>query len=79
MDGGKTWLAVGGNLEETMSGLSGGGPSVAWVKVVCMWVKSMVLCAGTSNRTFSTDRLNAAQQHAGVREGANLSVWQMCV
>ena len=68
MDGGKTWLAVGGNLEETMSGI-GGGPSVAWVKVVYVGGKVWYF-AGTSSGLFSTDRLNGSATR-WVREGAN--------
>lgn len=68
IDGGKTWSAVGGNLEETMSGV-GGGPSVAWVKVVYAGGKVWYF-AGTSSGLFSTDRLNGSATR-WVREGAN--------
>jgi photosystem II stability/assembly factor-like uncharacterized protein len=67
-DGGKTWSAVGGNLEETMNGV-GGGPSVAWVKVVYVGGKVWYF-AGTSSGLFSTDRLNGAATR-WVREGTN--------
>ena len=66
-NGGKTWTTVGGNLEETMNGV-GGGPSVAWVKVVYVGGKVWYF-AGTSSGLFSTDRLNGAATR-WVREGA---------
>ncbi len=67
-DGGKSWSAVGGNLEETMNGV-GGGPSVAWVRIAYVGGKVWYF-AGTSSGLFSTERLNGANTR-WVREGAS--------
>jgi len=55
-DGGKTWIAVGGNLEEYPDG-SGNGPSVRCTKKM-QYKGSKVYFAGTSSGLFSTRELN---------------------
>lgn len=67
-DGGTSWTPVGGNLEETISGV-GGGPSVATVKIAYVGGKVWYF-AGTSSGLFSTDRLNGMATQ-WIREGAS--------
>ncbi|TSA28144.1 MAG: T9SS C-terminal target domain-containing protein [Bacteroidetes bacterium] len=54
-DGGTTWIAQGGNLEENPDG-SGSGPSVRWVKSLT-YDSHLVWFAGTSVGLYSTSEL----------------------
>ncbi|MEI6455679.1 MAG: T9SS type A sorting domain-containing protein [bacterium] len=54
-DGGSTWTAVGGNLEEHLDG-SGSGPSVRWSEVLT-YKGEKVIFIGTSVGLFSTTEL----------------------
>ncbi|TAE22490.1 MAG: hypothetical protein EAZ92_15770 [Candidatus Kapaibacterium sp.] len=66
-DGGDSWQAVGGNLEENADG-TGAGPSVRCVKIVNANGTTRYF-AGTSVGLFSTDSLQGAQTQWR-REGA---------
>lgn len=55
-DGGATWSAQGGNLEEYPDG-SGNGPSVRWVKSM-RYADAPVWFAGTSAGLYSTTQLD---------------------
>ena len=67
-DGGSTWTAVGGNLEEFPDG-SGNGPSVRCTKKL-MYQGKRIIFAGTSCGLFSTTELNG-DSTIWVKEGAN--------
>ena len=67
-DGGSTWTAVGGNLEEFTDG-SGNGPSVRCTKKLFYQGKKIIF-AGTSCGLFSTTELKG-DSTVWVREGAN--------
>ena len=67
-DGGTTWTAVGGNLEENVDG-SGDGPSIRCIKVLTYQGKKIIF-AGTSCGLFSTTQLNG-DSTVWVKEGAN--------
>ena len=56
MDGGASWTAVGGNLEENADG-SGNGPSVRCTKLLT-YQGNKIIFAGTSSGLFSTIELN---------------------
>lgn len=66
-DGGETWTAVGGNLEEKADG-TGAGPSVRCVKIVSTGGKPQYF-AGTTIGLFSADTLRGASTEWR-REGA---------
>ncbi|HOW24381.1 MAG TPA: T9SS type A sorting domain-containing protein [Bacteroidales bacterium] len=67
-DGGATWTAVGGNLEENQDG-SGSGPSVRCSKKV-MRNGQKTIFIGTSSGLFSTSELKG-DSTIWVREGAS--------
>ncbi len=67
-DGGTTWTAVGGNLEEFADG-SGNGPSVRCTKKL-MYKGKKIIFAGTSCGLFSTTELNGDSTF-WAKEGAN--------
>ncbi len=56
-DGGTSWLAVSGNLEEVPSG-AGNGPAVNWVDVVPFSNDTDVWVAATSTGLYMTPELN---------------------
>ena len=58
-DGGYTWEAVSGNLEENPDG-SGNGPSVRWVKIL-NYQGTTIYYAGTSVGLFSANGLSGKQ------------------
>jgi photosystem II stability/assembly factor-like uncharacterized protein len=66
-DGGSTWTAVGGNLEEFPDG-SGNGPSIRCTKKLLYQGKKIIF-AGTSCGLFSTTELNG-DSTVWVKEGA---------
>ncbi|MCX6266512.1 MAG: hypothetical protein NTW16_04040, partial [Bacteroidetes bacterium] len=66
-DGGSTWTAVGGNLEEFPDG-SGNGPSIRCTKKLSYMGKKIIF-AGTSCGLFSTAELNG-DSTVWVKEGA---------
>ncbi len=66
-DGGSSWAAVGGNLEENPDG-SGSGPSIRCTKKLLFQGKKIIL-AGTSCGLFSTTRLNG-DSTVWLKEGA---------
>jgi len=66
-DGGLTWAAVGGNLEEHADG-SGDGPSVRCTKLLTYQGKKIIF-AGTSCGLYSTTELNG-DSTIWVKEGA---------
>ena len=66
-DGGLTWTAVGGNLEENPDG-SGNGPSVRCTKLLTYQGKKIIF-AGTSCGLYSTTVLNG-DSTIWVKEGA---------
>ncbi|MFH0760410.1 MAG: hypothetical protein V2A67_02750, partial [Bacteroidota bacterium] len=67
-DGGASWRAEGGTLEENPDG-SGSGPSVRWVKKLT-YQEHEVWFAGTSIGLYSTTRLNG-DSTLWVQEGAS--------
>ncbi len=66
-DGGSTWTAVGGNLEEFPDG-SGNGPSIRCTKKLLYHGKKIIF-AGTSCGLFSTTELNG-DSTIWMKEGA---------
>ncbi len=66
-DGGSTWEAVGGNLEEFPDG-SGDGPSIRCTKLLSYQGKKIIL-AGTSCGLFSTTKLSG-DSTIWIKEGA---------
>jgi hypothetical protein len=58
-DGGKSWNAIGGNLEEIPDG-AGSGPSVRSVKILHT-SNSTIYYVGTSVGLYSTTKINGAQ------------------
>lgn len=66
-DGGQSWIAVAGNLEENADG-SGSGPSVNWIHKTKINGQTIWLCA-TSTGLYSTDQLNGPAT-LWVQEGA---------
>jgi len=66
-DGGSTWTAVGGNLEEFPDG-SGNGPSIRCTKKLFYQGKNIIF-AGTSCGLFSTNELKG-DSTVWVKEGA---------
>ncbi|MCX6258155.1 MAG: T9SS type A sorting domain-containing protein [Bacteroidia bacterium] len=66
-DGGNSWMAVGGNLEENPDG-SGNGPSVRCTKML-NYQGNMVYFAGTSCGLFSTTQLTG-ESTVWVKEGS---------
>jgi photosystem II stability/assembly factor-like uncharacterized protein len=66
-DGGSTWIAVGGNLEEFPDG-SGNGPSIRCTKKLFYQGKKIIF-AGTSCGLFSTNELNG-DSTVWIKEGA---------
>ncbi len=68
LDGGSTWLAVGGNLEEHPDG-SGSGPSIRCTKKLSHQGKKIIF-AGTSCGLFSTRELKG-DSTVWVKEGAS--------
>jgi hypothetical protein len=66
-DGGSTWTAVGGNLEENPDG-SGSGPSIRCTKKLLFQGQKIIL-AGTSCGLFSTRELKG-DSTVWVKEGA---------
>jgi hypothetical protein len=74
-DGGATWQAVSGNLEERADG-TGAGPSVRCVKILRFQSKVLYL-AGTSSGLFSTvtlDGMNTRWQREGATTLGNLTI-----
>ena len=67
-DGGSTWIAQGGNLEENPDG-SGSGPSVRWVKSLT-YQGDQVWFAGTSVGLYSTNELKG-DSTSWLKEGAS--------
>ncbi|MCX6244863.1 MAG: T9SS type A sorting domain-containing protein [Bacteroidetes bacterium] len=67
MDGGSTWTAVGGNLEEFPDG-SGNGPSIRCTKKLFYQGKKIIF-AGTSCGLYSTPELNG-DSTVWTKEGA---------
>jgi hypothetical protein len=67
MDGGASWTAVGGNLEENTDG-SGNGPSIRCTKLLT-YQGNKIIFAGTSCGLFSTTELNA-DSTIWLKEGA---------
>jgi photosystem II stability/assembly factor-like uncharacterized protein len=67
-DGGATWAAVGGNLEENPDG-TGSGPSVRWVSILHVDDKPIYF-AGTSVGLFSTTKLDGMNT-VWVQEGVS--------
>jgi hypothetical protein len=57
-NGGTTWQAVAGNLEQNPNG-SGSGPSCRWVKILSVGGKN-IYYVGTSTGLYSTAYLNGA-------------------
>jgi photosystem II stability/assembly factor-like uncharacterized protein len=66
-DGGTSWTAVGGNLEEHPDG-SGAGPSIRWSEVLTYQGEKVVF-VGTSVGLYSTTKLNG-DSTVWVQEGA---------
>jgi photosystem II stability/assembly factor-like uncharacterized protein len=67
VDGGSTWTAVGGNLEEFPDG-SGNGPSIRCTKKLFYQGKKIIF-AGTSSGLFSTTELKG-DSTVWIKEGA---------
>ena len=67
-DGGKSWSAVAGNLEENVNGM-GSGPSV---RVVRIFGDGALYLAGTSVGLFTTDELNGNHTEWVQEDMANL-------
>ena len=67
MDGGQTWTAVAGNLEEFPDG-SGSGPSVRWLSILYVEEKPIYFAA-TSAGLFSTIKFDSMNTQ-WVQEGA---------
>ncbi|MCX6226623.1 MAG: hypothetical protein NTV01_18065, partial [Bacteroidia bacterium] len=67
-DGGSTWTAVGGNLEEYPNGL-GDGPSIRCTKLLSYQGKKIIF-AGTSCGLFSTTELKG-DSTVWIKEGAS--------
>jgi hypothetical protein len=67
MDGGITWTAVGGNLEENADG-SGDGPSIRCTKLLSFHGQKIIF-AGTSCGLFSTTELKG-DATVWIKEGA---------
>ena len=67
-DGGNTWHAVSGNLEENPDG-TGNGPSVTWVEYLNLG-DSVIYYAGTSVGLFSATKLDGYAT-LWTQEGAN--------
>ncbi len=59
IDGGKTWSAIGGNLEELPDG-AGSGPSVRCSKIIHT-TTGTIYYVGTSVGLYSTTKINGAQ------------------
>ncbi len=57
VDGGGTFVPVGGNLEENSDG-SGSGPSVRWAKIIPKLNNEYLYLAGTSTGLYSTENLD---------------------
>jgi photosystem II stability/assembly factor-like uncharacterized protein len=56
-NGGETWEAISGNLEEYASG-NGAGPSIRWVEILKTENDELIYLAGTSTGLYSTKFLN---------------------
>ncbi len=69
-DGGTTFEAVGGNLEENADG-TGNGPSVRWAEVIPMQSGGPMYVLGTSTGVFSTSQLSGAATE-WLREGEDV-------
>jgi len=67
-DGGGTWTAVGGNLEEHPDG-SGVGPSCRWARIVPRGNRSLYF-VGTSTGLYSTEEL-VGNETVWAQEGAS--------
>ncbi|MEI7499786.1 MAG: T9SS type A sorting domain-containing protein [Bacteroidota bacterium] len=67
-DGGLSWIAVGGNLEQFVDG-TGNGPSIRCSKKL-FFQGTKIIFAGTSSGLFSTRELNG-DSTVWVKEGAN--------
>jgi hypothetical protein len=67
-DGGTSWTAAGGNLEENADG-SGNGPSVRCTKLLT-YQDNKIIFAGTSSGLFSTSKLEG-DSTVWVKEGAS--------
>jgi hypothetical protein len=67
-NGGATWTAIGGNLEERPDG-TGNGPSCRWASILNTGSKLRVF-VGTSTGLYSTERLQGAQTQ-WMQEGAS--------
>lgn len=68
-DGGATWTAIAGNLEQSPNG-SGAGPSCRWVKILPVGGTN-VYYIGTSTGLYSTGYLNGANT-VWEQEGASV-------
>ncbi|MCS7210277.1 MAG: T9SS type A sorting domain-containing protein [Chloroherpetonaceae bacterium] len=68
-NGGISWTAVGGNLEENPDG-TGSGPAVKWVDILPVQ-GGAVYFAGTTTGLYATTRLNGMQTQ-WVQQGRNL-------
>ncbi|HYF03334.1 MAG TPA: T9SS type A sorting domain-containing protein, partial [Patescibacteria group bacterium] len=68
MDGGATWTAVAGNLEQNANG-SGNGPSTRWMEILPVGEGTMYL-VGTSTGLYSTAYLDG-NSTVWVQEGAS--------
>jgi hypothetical protein len=69
-DGGDTFQAVGGNLEENISGV-GSGPSVRTAKIIPLVDNQWLYLVGTSSGVFSTTQLNGHNTE-WAREGQSI-------
>jgi hypothetical protein len=67
-NGGTTWTAISGNLEERPNG-AGNGPSCRWASILNTGVNIRVF-VGTSTGLYSTERLQGAQTQ-WIQEGAS--------
>jgi len=67
-DGGGSWSAQGGNLEENQDG-SGSGPSIRWLRILHFQNKTIYF-AGTSVGLFSTQKLDGINT-VWLQEGAS--------
>ncbi|WP_066508172.1 FlgD immunoglobulin-like domain containing protein [Rufibacter sp. DG15C] len=75
-DGGNSWTAVAGNLEENPNG-SGSGPSTRWVSILPSTNGNIKYFVGTSTGLYATSSLDGTATN-WVREG-NTSIGQVPV
>ncbi|NQW30904.1 MAG: T9SS type A sorting domain-containing protein [Ignavibacteria bacterium] len=75
-DGGETWSAVSGNLEQQPNG-AGDGPAVNWAAILPYADGATVYVAGTSTGVFATNQLNGGStvwQQIAAEEIGNVPV-----